>query len=359
MKKAFVLLVLSHFASTVKHSMKYFFTESSGVPDFPEFVGVALVDEVQVGHCDSNIRRVEFKLDWVKKIVDDDPHLLEWHSQECITHHYFLKHFRESLKQRLNKTGDISIVQQMAGCEWDDETGEVVSFNQYSYDGEDFIALDLKTMTWIAPKPQAVLTKHKWDSERAQLNFIKIYLTEQIPEWLKKGLDYGKSFLLRTDLPKVSLLQKSPSSPVTCHATGFYPNAAMMFWRKGGEEHHEGVTLGEILPNNDGSFQTSVDLKAPGASEDWGSYECVFQLSGLKDDIVTKLDKAVIRTNWVSPSELSAGPVIGVVVGLLLLLALCIAGLFNWKRNNHGNGERCFCSSRSHFHSTVSAQMSD
>ncbi|KAK6291037.1 hypothetical protein J4Q44_G00385700 [Coregonus suidteri] len=35
-------------------------------------------------------------------------------------------------------------------------------------------------------------------------------------------LDYGKSTLKRTVLPSVSLLQKTPSSRVTCHDTGFY-----------------------------------------------------------------------------------------------------------------------------------------
>uniref|UniRef100_A0A3Q3ENK2 Immunoglobulin C1-set domain-containing protein n=1 Tax=Labrus bergylta TaxID=56723 RepID=A0A3Q3ENK2_9LABR len=63
------------------------------------------------------------------------------------------------------------------------------------------------------------------------------------------------------DLPTVSLLRKTPSSRVTCHATGFYPNRAMMFWRKDGEELHEDVDNGEILPNHDGSFQISADLQ--------------------------------------------------------------------------------------------------
>ena len=99
-------------------------------------------------------------------------------------------------------------------------------------------------------------------------------------------------------LPSVSLLQKTPSSPVSCHATGFYPDRATMFWRKGGEELREGVDQGETLPNPDGTFQMSVDLKLSSVEpEDWGMYECVFQLSGVEKDIVTKLDKAVIRTN--------------------------------------------------------------
>ncbi len=97
----------------------------------------------------------------------------------------------------------------------------------------------------------------------------------------------------------MSLLRKSPSSPVSCHATGFYPDRAVMFWRKDGDELHEDVDHGEILPNHDGSFQMSVDLKLSSVTpEDWRRYDCVFHLSGVKDDIVTRLDKAEIRTNW-------------------------------------------------------------
>lgn len=51
-----------------------------------------------------------------------------------------------------------------------------------TYDGEDCIALDLKTLTWITPRPQAVITKHKWTHERAKLNFNKTYLTEHITD---------------------------------------------------------------------------------------------------------------------------------------------------------------------------------
>lgn len=55
----------------------------------------------------------------------------------------------------------------------------------------------------------------------------------------------------------------------------------------------------EILPNPDGTFQMSVDLRLSSVSpEEWSRYECVFQLPGVQDDIVIVLDKTVIRTNW-------------------------------------------------------------
>uniref|UniRef100_A0A8C5HPC7 Ig-like domain-containing protein n=1 Tax=Gouania willdenowi TaxID=441366 RepID=A0A8C5HPC7_GOUWI len=80
-------------------------------------------------------------------------------------------------------------------------------------------------------------------------------------------------------LPSIKLLQRTPSSPVTCHATGFYPRYAVMFWRKDQEKVLEGVDHGEMLPNHDGSFQMSVDLNISLIrAEDWSRYDCVFQL---------------------------------------------------------------------------------
>ena len=103
---------------------------------------------------------------------------------------------------------------------------------------------------------------------------------------------------LSPELPSVSLLQKTPSSPVSCLATGFYPHRASLVWRKDGEELHEEVDHGEILPNHDGTFQMSVDLKLSSVTpEDWTRYDCVFQLSGVKEEIITRLEKDRIRTN--------------------------------------------------------------
>uniref|UniRef100_UPI0037E70981 BOLA class I histocompatibility antigen, alpha chain BL3-7-like n=1 Tax=Semicossyphus pulcher TaxID=241346 RepID=UPI0037E70981 len=340
MKTLMLLTLLGtvlHDATAVPHSLKYFYTGSSGVPNFPEFVAVGYVDDVQMIHYDSNTRRAEPKQDWMRRGTAEDPDYWQRSTDLAVGEQQSFKSNIEIVKQRFNQTGDtgIHLYQEMYGCEWDDETQDVNGFDQVGYDGEDFVVLDMRTDTWIAPTPQAVITKHKWDNNRAQIAQDKNYLTQICPEWVKKYVDYGRSSLLRTDLPSVSLLQKTSSSPVSCHATGFYPNSAVMFWRKDGAELHEDVDHGEILPNHDGSFQMSVELKLPSeSSADWGKYECVFQLSGVKEDIVTKLGTKAIRTNEGNSMHVTIGIIAAVLV---LALALIAAVVFMLKKRN---GER-------------------
>uniref|UniRef100_A0A8C5AH18 Ig-like domain-containing protein n=1 Tax=Gadus morhua TaxID=8049 RepID=A0A8C5AH18_GADMO len=332
---------LSVCLSTVLHSLQYFYTASSGLPTFPEFVAVAMVDGVQLGYYDSNIQGIVLKQAWMDQFYRDHPGDLETNTGEALGAQQRLKAFILDLKKRFNQTGSAHIVQRMYGCEWDDEDDSTDGYNQYGYDGEDFIALDLKTLTWVAPVRQAVPTKQRWDQEKAGLHFDKYFLTEKCVDWLKKQLSYGKSTLQRTERPRVSLLQRSPSSPVVCHATGFYPDRVVMFWRRDGQELHEQVDPGEVLPNHDGTFQVSVDLNLTAVpQEDWGRYECVVQLKGI-EDISTPLDTALIRTNSVYKSGITIPIIIGFVV--LLLAAAAVVGVLLYKKRN---GERIKLSRR-------------
>nr|APD68781.1 MHC class I alpha antigen [Trachinotus ovatus]APD68837.1 MHC class I alpha antigen [Trachinotus ovatus] len=320
--KTFIFLVLLgiHDAAAVTHSLKYFYTGSSGIPNFPEFVNLGVLDGQQMDYYDSNIKKVIPKQDWMAK--SEGPEYWETQTQASIGSEQTFKGNIKTLSDRFNQTGGVHLYQKMYGCEWDDETGEVKGYTQYGYDGEDFVAFDLKTQTWIAPTPEAVITKNKWDNNKAWIAQNKQYLTEICPEWVKKYVNYGRSSLMRKELPSVSLLQKSPSSPVSCHATGFYPDRALMLWRKDGEDLHEDVDQGETLPNHDGSFQMSVDLKLSSVKpEDWRRYDCVFQLSGVKEEIITKLDKAVIRSNETST------PLIPIIIAAVVILVAIIGGV--------------------------------
>ncbi|XP_061755150.1 class I histocompatibility antigen, F10 alpha chain-like [Nerophis ophidion] len=337
------------FLLSVIHTLQYFHTASSQVPNFPEYVSVGYVDGVQISHYDSNSRKAEAKQDWMNKITAEDPKYWQRLTEISVRNELRGKHNLEVRKKRFNQTGGVHILQWMSGCEWNDETDEVKGWHQQGYDGEDFISLDMKTWTFTAAKQQAFPSKLKWDQNKHLLEYKKFYYTEDCPSYLKKYVNNGKEVLMRTELPEVFLLQKTPSSPVSCMATGFYPDGADLFWRKDGEQIFEDVEHGEILPNHDGTFQMSVALKVEVTADVEGKYECVFQLSGVKEDLVTKLERRSILSNASHEDNLSVAlaATAAVLAVAAIIIIIIIMVMVRRHRNRQGEGRQCPLSSSS------------
>ncbi|XP_072226097.1 DLA class I histocompatibility antigen, A9/A9 alpha chain-like isoform X2 [Leuresthes tenuis] len=338
MKGIITLLLLCNAATAVKYSFEIDNFLCNGCPNLPGFVVTAAIQGVLVFYNDINATTETVTHDWVREYIKENREEWDALQEECLDYRHTLKDETDSFNQDSGQTEGAPIIQQFFHCDWDDDTDKVNGYVLLGNNGEDFISFDIDTQTWTILDAKAEATKQQWDVYELRNRFWKGFLTTKCPMWLKMSLTYGKSYLTRKDLPSVSLLQRTPSSPVTCHATGFYPNRALLFWRRDGEEIHEGVEHGEILLNHDESFQMSVHLNVSSISpEDWSRYDCVFQFSDVGNNIATRLDKKAIRTNRISPSEFPSGAVIGAVVGLLLLLLLlCITGFFIWRKNNHG-----------------------
>uniref|UniRef100_A0AAZ1XV49 Ig-like domain-containing protein n=1 Tax=Oreochromis aureus TaxID=47969 RepID=A0AAZ1XV49_OREAU len=253
------MFVLNFMPFFVKASAgSYWYTVSTG--------GFIFVNGQEFVHYKSSLKKMVPKTEWIEKTVDPE----YWEREKYL-----------SFTTILYLSG-VHILQWVYGCEWNEDTEEVTGFEILGYDGRDYVAFDLKTETYIASAPQAVITKHNWDRDKTRISYKKYFLTQECVDKLKNFVNSGRKSLMKTVPPSVSLLQKSPSSPISCHATGFFPNVAEMFWRKDGEELHEDVHKGEILPNNDETFQMSVDLKLSSVKpEDWERYDCVFQFSGI------------------------------------------------------------------------------
>ncbi|XP_030266494.1 major histocompatibility complex class I-related gene protein-like isoform X2 [Sparus aurata] len=330
MRMLLLVLLFCHVSSPVLHSMEYTITASTGIPNIPEIMATVQVDELMLCYCDTN-KRMEVK-DIAKSFFTENPEQLELYRQRCF--HSLPNTFKDltnSLMSLYNQSGGVHVLQMVGGCEWDDETEEVTIFAQYGYDGEDLLELDPNTLTWIALTPEAVPAKPMMEADPFLRGHSNRTLIQSCPEWLQKYVEDLNEILLRTELPSVSLLQKTPSSPVSCLATGFYPHRASLFWSKDGEELHEEVDHGEILPNHDGTFQISVDLNLSSVTpEDWTRYDCVFQLSGVMEEIITKLEKDQIKTNLVKPIDMTV--LVSAAVVVLALILISAAGFIVYKK---------------------------
>uniref|UniRef100_A0A4W5L657 Ig-like domain-containing protein n=1 Tax=Hucho hucho TaxID=62062 RepID=A0A4W5L657_9TELE len=328
----FFILFCVHGASAVIHSLRYFYTASSEIPALPEFVDMGMVNDQVISHYDSITKKKVPKQSWMEKVFEQqywDDTTENLRGAEKV-----FKANIQTAQKRFNHTGGMHLNQDMYGCTWDDETGFTEGFHQMGYDGEDLLTFDLKTATWTASVPQALHSKMKWEMDPSSIEMEKLYLTQECILWLKKYLDCGKTTLQRKVPPSVSLLQKTPSSPVTCHATGFYPSGVKVFWQKDGHKQHEDVEYGETLHNDDGTFQKSAHLRV--TPEEWknNKYQCVVQVTGIKEDSIKVLTESEIQTNWGTndPNTVGPAPIIGVAVALLAVVV--VVGVVIWKKKS-------------------------
>uniref|UniRef100_A0AAR2JR40 Ig-like domain-containing protein n=1 Tax=Pygocentrus nattereri TaxID=42514 RepID=A0AAR2JR40_PYGNA len=305
------------FIFTASHSLQYFYTAVTPGIHFPEFTVVGLLDGEQFVYYDSDIRKKIPKTEWMKKRDTE---------KQQGTQESFKANVATAMK-RFNQTYGVHIVQFIVGCELDDD-GTRRRYMQHGYDGEDYISLDLKTLTWTAANAKAVTTKQKWDGlgEAARQ---RAYLENECIDWLQKYVEYGRSTLERKVPPEVSLFQKDSSSPVVCHATGFFPKAVMIAWQKNGEDLHEDVELRETLPNQDGTFQKRSVLAVSPEELKKNKYTCVVQHSGLEREMVLQVsDYRVLSGGG------SVGLIGGAVFAGLLLVVIACVGVLSWRRKS-------------------------
>lgn len=95
------------------HSLKYFYTASSGIPDFPAYVSVGLVDDLQISHCDSITNKNVPKQEWMERITAEDPQYWEQQTEICAGHQLNFKNNLQVAKERFNQTGGLFYILAM------------------------------------------------------------------------------------------------------------------------------------------------------------------------------------------------------------------------------------------------------
>lgn len=93
-----------YFCPAVSNILKYFATGGSGHPNMSEYMYVGVLDGIEVFYCDARKKILEPRQDWVKRLFDDKPDILEWFTQCLEAQTIIYTSLISDLNQHLNQS---------------------------------------------------------------------------------------------------------------------------------------------------------------------------------------------------------------------------------------------------------------
>ncbi|XP_077856737.1 patr class I histocompatibility antigen, alpha chain E-like isoform X18 [Macaca mulatta] len=329
-----LLLLLSALTKTWagSHSLKYFHTSVSrpGRGE-PRFISVGYVDDTQFVRYDSDAAspRMQPRAPWVEQ---EGP---EYWDQETRSARDTARTFRvnlETLRGYYNQSraGPAShTLQWMHGCDLAPDRRFLRGYEQFAYDGKDYLTLNEDLRSWSAVDTAAQISAQK-SNDGGEAEHQRAYLEDTCVEWLRRYLENGKETLQRSEPPKTHVTHHPVSdheATLRCWALGFYPAEITVTWQRDGEDQTQDTELVETRPAGDGTFQKWAAVVVPSGEEQ--RYTCHVQHEGLPEPLTLR---------W-EPSSQSTIPIVGISAGLVLLGTVvtgAVVAAVMWRRKSSG-----------------------
>ncbi|XP_037007285.2 patr class I histocompatibility antigen, A-126 alpha chain-like isoform X2 [Artibeus jamaicensis] len=342
-RSPFVLLLFEALALTRTwagpHTLRYFYTLMSR-PDLREtrFVAVGYVNDEQFVRFDSDAAnpRMEPRAPWMEGrwVEQEDP---QYWDVETGNVKETAQNFRVNLKKLRSlynhSEDEPHTFQWTYGCEMGSDGSFLRGYDQFAYDGADYIALNDDLSSWTAANVWAQISLSKYedvDEAEVQSNYLK----SECIKWLSRYLEKGKESLQRSDPPKTQVTRHPTSereATLRCWARGFYPADISLTWRRDSEDQTQDTELVETRPSGDGTFQTWAAVVVPPGEEQ--RYTCHVQHEGLSEPLTLR---------WEPPPETSTIIImVGILCGLVQLGAVA-AGAVMWGRRRSGRKGRSY-----------------
>ncbi|XP_075179244.1 class I histocompatibility antigen, F10 alpha chain-like isoform X1 [Anomaloglossus baeobatrachus] len=297
------------------HSLRYYCTGiSSSLPGIPEFSIIGYLDDQLTELYSSDIKKRIPVAEWLKAY--NDPEYWERTTQVCKGDEALFKQEVKIGMKRFNHSGGLHIVQVVTSCELRDD-GSFTGYEQYRYDGTEYMFLDAERGIYIPTMREAEITTQRWNSPDSRMGeAAKHYLENICVDRLKKFLKYGKKDLERRVRPHVKVTGRETGGimKLHCQVYGFHPRAVDVRWMNGEDEVPSYETT-NVLPNPDGTYQIRVSAEVTPKEGD--RYSCYVDHSSLKEPLLVQ---------WEPPQNPHLAVVI-TVVSIVLILTSVIAGV--------------------------------
>ncbi|XP_072561471.1 major histocompatibility complex class I-related gene protein-like isoform X1 [Paramormyrops kingsleyae] len=312
------------------HTLEYIYTALSKpveVPGVYEFTAMGILDNEQIDYYNSKDKTKIPRQMWMSERLDDN--YWEKGTSSRKSKEQWFKVNVEILMNRMNHNySGLHVLQWRHGCQGEPQPDGKLAFrdgfDQYSYDGGDFLSFDPGNLQWVAPVSQAVPTKRKWDDSQTLNQYTEGYLKRECMDWLSKFMGYGEKDLKNQPAPMVFTRSKTTKTPgkviLHCLATGLYSSDVKVDIYRNDDSMTEadGVTSTGIRPSEfsaDGTMAKTYQLKKSIEilKSDLDIYSCKVTHRTLDGLIVRK---------WEPQSDL----ILWISIGVTLVLALLIIG---------------------------------
>ncbi|XP_063135475.1 RT1 class I, locus CE13 isoform X1 [Rattus norvegicus] len=310
------------------HSLLYFYTAMSrpGLGE-PWFMEVGYVDDTEFVRFDNDAEnpRMEPRARWMER---EGPEYWERNTRIAKENEQWSRMGLRNLRGYYNQSeGGSHTVQRLYGCDVGSDGSLLRGYDQFAYDGRDYISLNEDLKTWAAADLAAQKTRNKWD-QAGTAERRRAYLEGTCLEWLRRYLELGKETLLRSDPPEAHVtLHPRPEGGVTlrCWALGFYPPGISLIWQLNGEDLTQDMELVETRPAGDGTFQKWASVVVPLGKEQ--NYTCHVEHEGLPEPLTLR---------WEPPSSTDFNMriiAVLVVLGAVAIIGAVVAVMMKWRRN--------------------------
>ncbi|XP_030644299.1 class I histocompatibility antigen, F10 alpha chain-like [Chanos chanos] len=243
------------------------------------------VDDVPVFYYDSNMTRALPVPEWLNSTTAQQ----YW---EFFTFRVEINKLKtvkglKSATQQFNVTGaSKNIYQVQERCDLYPD-GTVRAFLIHAFNGKDFLSFDIESKTYIAAVPQAVHYKRLRERDHPDLDFLVHFYHTKCVKVIKEFLQHAPSIRMKK-VPEVRLFEKHSSTftEITCHVTGFYPRTVQVQWFGSDMQPVMEVdSENKVLPNGDGTYQTTKSVVIPAEHTEIHHYSCVVQHSSIPGNI--------------------------------------------------------------------------
>ncbi|XP_075900375.1 major histocompatibility complex class I-related protein 1-like isoform X2 [Nelusetta ayraudi] len=331
---AIVLLGTLLAVNSERHSLSYIYTavsKPSGIQGIHEFTAMGLLDGRMIDYYDSTTQTKVPRQPWIKRLKPADYWSKGSESRKS-KHEWFKINIDILLKRTRENDTDSHILQWLHGCEGEMHPGSKMTLAQvmdrYSWDGQDFLSFDDATDVWVASSNVAQPTKAKWDGVRVLKEYTKGYLEKECLDFLEEFVNCEQDNRVSASPPEVYTYKRNAkveaNTILVCMATSFISEDTVVQIKQDGRilTRQDGLTTGEVLPNEDETFQRTVHVEI--LKSDKSIYTCeVF-------DVATKHS---LKKVWEDePTGTSMGLIGGGVGVVVVLILAVVVGVFLVKR---------------------------